>query len=49
MTELRVLALSASLREKSYNTALLREAQRLAPHGMSVVDPIATTSLQRGE
>ena len=37
MTELRVLALSGSLREKSYNTALLREAQRLAPHGMTIV------------
>ncbi len=35
--ELRVLVLSGSLREKSYNTALLREAQRLAPDGMTIV------------
>ena len=34
--ELSVLALSGSLREKSYNTALLREAQRLAPDGMRI-------------
>ena len=34
--ELNVLAISGSLREKSYNTALLREAQRLAPHGMTI-------------
>jgi len=34
--ELNVLALSGSLREKSYNTALLREAQRLAPEGMRI-------------
>jgi len=34
--ELRVLGLSGSLREKSYNTALLREAQRLAPDGMRI-------------
>ena len=33
---LRVLAISGSLREKSYNTALLREAGRLAPAGMSI-------------
>ena len=35
MTALNVLALSGSLREKSYNTALLREAGRLAPAGMT--------------
>jgi chromate reductase, NAD(P)H dehydrogenase (quinone) len=34
--DLRVLALSGSLREKSYNTALLREAQRLAPDGVTI-------------
>jgi chromate reductase len=34
--DLSVLALSGSLREKSYNTALLREAQRLAPSGMTI-------------
>jgi chromate reductase len=33
---LNVLALSGSLREKSYNTALLREASRLAPAGMTI-------------
>ena len=33
---LNVLALSGSLREKSYNTALLREAVRLAPAGMTI-------------
>jgi chromate reductase len=33
---LSVLALSGSLREKSYNTALLREAVRLAPAGMEI-------------
>ena len=31
-----VLALAGSLREKSYNTALLHEARRLAPVGMTV-------------
>jgi chromate reductase len=36
MTQLTVLALSGSLREKSYNTALLHEARRLAPVGMTV-------------
>ena len=36
MTQLTVLALSGSLREKSYNTALLHEACRLAPAGMTV-------------
>lgn len=36
MTPLNVLALSGSLREKSYNTALLREASRLAPAGMAI-------------
>ena len=36
MTELTVLALSGSLREKSYNTALLHEAKRLAPAGMTI-------------
>jgi chromate reductase len=34
--ELNVLAISGSLREKSYNTALLREAQRLAPRHMKI-------------
>src|SRR4051794_16151973 len=33
---LKVLAISGSLREKSYNTALLREAVRLAPAGMTI-------------
>jgi chromate reductase len=36
MTALNVLALSGSLRERSYNTALLREAGRLAPAGMTI-------------
>jgi chromate reductase len=36
MTSLNVVALSGSLREKSYNTALLREAVRLAPAGMAI-------------
>ena len=36
MTALNVVALSGSLREKSYNTALLREAARLSPSGMEV-------------
>ena len=36
MTQLNVLALSGSLREKSYNTALLHEAKRLAPVGMVI-------------
>jgi chromate reductase, NAD(P)H dehydrogenase (quinone) len=36
MTQLTVLALSGSLRAKSYNTALLHEARRLAPVGMTV-------------
>ena len=36
MTSLNVLALSGSLREKSYNTALLREAVRFAPPGMTI-------------
>ena len=34
--DMKVLAISGSLREKSYNTALLREAQRLAPAGMTI-------------
>jgi chromate reductase len=33
---LKVLALSGSLREKSHNTALLREAARLAPAGIAI-------------
>ena len=33
---LNVLAISGSLREKSYNTALLHEAVRLAPAGMTI-------------
>ncbi len=36
MAPLQVLALSGSLREKSHNTALLREAIRLAPAGMTI-------------
>jgi chromate reductase len=36
MTALTVLALSGSLRAKSYNTALLHEAKRLAPAGMTI-------------
>lgn len=41
MTEtLHVLGISGSLREKSYNTALLREASRLAPAGM-VIDIVS--------
>jgi chromate reductase len=36
MQTLDVLGISGSLREKSYNTALLREAARLAPAGMSI-------------
>ena len=36
MTALNVLAFSGSLREKSYNTALLREAGRLVPPGMTI-------------
>jgi chromate reductase len=36
MTQLTVLAFSGSLREKSYNTALLHEARRLAPTGMTI-------------
>jgi chromate reductase len=36
MTELSVLAFSGSLRAKSYNTALLHEAKRLAPAGMGI-------------
>jgi chromate reductase len=33
---LKVLAISGSLREQSYNTALLREAMRLTPAGMTI-------------
>ncbi len=33
---LKVLAFSGSLREKSYNTALVHEARRLAPAGMAI-------------
>ncbi|UNO41983.1 NADPH-dependent FMN reductase [Streptomyces sp. MST-110588] len=36
MTELNVLAISGSLREKSYNTSLLYAAQELVPQGMSI-------------
>jgi chromate reductase len=36
MAPLNVLAFSGSLREKSYNTALLREAGRLAPDNMRI-------------
>jgi chromate reductase, NAD(P)H dehydrogenase (quinone) len=32
----RILALSGSLRQRSYNTAALRAARRLAPSGMSI-------------
>jgi len=46
MASLNVLALSGSLREKSYNTALLREAARLAPSGMTVdIAPIRDVPL----
>lgn len=36
MSDFSVLAISGSLREASYNTALIRAAQRLAPEGMSI-------------
>jgi chromate reductase len=36
MAALNIVALSGSLRKKSYNTALLREAARLAPAGMTI-------------
>ncbi|MFU8850037.1 NADPH-dependent FMN reductase [Micromonospora sp. SL1-18] len=36
MSEFSVLALSGSLREASFNTALVRAAQRLAPAGMTI-------------
>jgi chromate reductase len=36
METLTVLALSGSLRAKSYNTALLHEARRIAPAGMTI-------------
>jgi len=36
MQTLNVLGISGSLREKSYNSALLREAGRLAPAGLSI-------------
>ena len=32
----KIIAISGSLREKSYNTALLRAAQILAPEGMTI-------------
>ncbi|HXR11500.1 MAG TPA: NAD(P)H-dependent oxidoreductase, partial [Gaiellaceae bacterium] len=33
---MKILAVSGSLREGSYNTALLREAARVAPEGVEV-------------
>ncbi|MFE9205120.1 NADPH-dependent FMN reductase [Micromonospora sp. NPDC006431] len=36
MSEFSVLALSGSLREASFNSALIRAAQRLAPAGMTI-------------
>ncbi|WP_181777645.1 NADPH-dependent FMN reductase [Amycolatopsis pittospori] len=36
MTELKILALSGSLRAGSYNTALLRAARRIGPGGMTI-------------
>lgn len=36
MTRMRVLGFSGSLRRQSYNSALLRAAQELAPHGMEI-------------
>jgi chromate reductase len=36
MTQIRIAAISGSLRANSYNTALLREAARLAPDGITV-------------
>lgn len=33
---IKVLALSGSLRKKSFNSALLREAQKVAPAGMTI-------------
>lgn len=35
-TSLRVLGISGSLRQGSYNTAALRAAQELVPHGMTI-------------
>ena len=32
----RILGISGSLRERSYNTALLREAAELAPPGVEI-------------
>lgn len=34
--DVRILGISGSLRQRSYNTALLREAGRLAPEGVTV-------------
>ncbi len=34
--DVRILGISGSLRERSYNTALLREAARLAPEGVTI-------------
>ncbi|MBM0260903.1 NADPH-dependent FMN reductase [Micromonospora sp. 4G55] len=36
MSDLTVLAISGSLREASFNTALIRAAQRLAPAGLTI-------------
>ena len=36
MTDLRVLGLAGSLRQASYNRALLRAAQTAAPDGMTI-------------
>ena len=47
---LSVLGLSGSLREKSLNTALLREAIRLAPAGMAItIAPIRDIPLYDGD
>jgi len=35
--KIRILALSGSLRKKSYNTAILHAASKLAPAGMEIV------------
>lgn len=36
MSDLSVLAISGSLRDASFNTALIRAAQRLAPEGLTI-------------
>ena len=47
MQTLDVLGISGSLREKSYNTALLREAGRLAPAGMSTKPSVVSCGTER--